>query len=152
MAGTIATTTSGSTQRTTPPRTTYTLRLAPGQYSTSTAAPPRGFNRAQRMRVAGLVSGGAQQVNVPKPLPAFLGNSSVILVMWLAAMALISADEWRSNHILPRPARLWYTTLVYGILAITGNSNVLLPLATVLAIGYTIVLGYQFFNKTGQFS
>lgn len=95
--------------------------------------------------------GAAQQVQVPKGVPQFLGNQTMIIMAWMVALAIIFYAEWKDHHILARPKRLWYTTLVYGILCVVGMVEALVPIASALAIGYTIVLGWQFFNAQGQF-
>src|SRR5215469_11870993 len=116
--------------------------------------PPPGYMPpavSYRSRTAYLISQGAQQVPVPKNVPKAFGNSGLIVFMWIAAMGLVAADEWKNNKILPRPSRLWRTSLVYGILAGIGMAGALLPLANALAAGYTIVLAYQYFSGGGQF-
>lgn len=105
-----------------------------------------------RSKAAYIASQSAQTVSVPKGIPQFMGHASTMIMAWAVAMAIITVDEWHVNKILPRPSRLWWTTLVYGILAVVGMSSALLPLANALAIGYTIVLLYQYFNKSGQFA
>lgn len=92
------------------------------------------------------------QGRVPKPMPQWLGNARIIGYSWVAAMILIGFDEWKNNGILPRPARLWDTSIVYGLLAIASVVDVLVPLLNALAIGYTIMLLWQFYNGQGQFS
>lgn len=67
-------------------------------------------------------------------------------------MAMVSWDEWDKYHILPRPARLWDTTKVYGILAVASIADSMVPLANAIAIGFVVVLGYQYYNKSGQFT
>lgn len=66
-------------------------------------------------------------------------------------MAMVSWDEWTTHHILPRPARLWYTSLTYFLLALISTIDAAVPLATALAIGYTIAVAYQYFTGTGGF-
>jgi hypothetical protein len=94
------------------------------------------------------------RVNVPVPpgVPRFLGNRQIILVAWLGAMAMVSWDEWNTYHILPRPARLWYTSLTYFLLAIIATFDVFVPIANGLAIGFAIAVAYQYFTNTGQFA
>ena len=161
-SGTVAKRGSSSTASYAPPRTTYTLKLDPSQYSSTTAPPPRpsapsmpsGGERVTRFngRAAAVIGqGAAQQVKVPKGIPAIFGNQTVIIMAWFVALAIIAYAEWKQNNILARPKRLWYTTLVYGILCVVGMVEALVPLATALAVGYTIVLGWQYFNAQGQF-
>lgn len=89
---------------------------------------------------------------VPKGVPSFLGDSRIIAYSWLTSMIMVGFDEWHNNSILPRPARLWYTSAVYGVLAILAQVPVLTAVCNALAIGYTIMLIWQYFNKTGQFA
>lgn len=93
-----------------------------------------------------------RKVPVPSGLPRFLGDNHIVGYSWLASMILIGFDEWRNNGILPRPARLWYTSLIYGVLALVGMVPVMVPLVNAFAIGYTIMLLWQFYNGEGQFS
>lgn len=81
-----------------------------------------------------------------------LGNTNGIGYAWLASMIVIGFDEWKHNGILPRPARLWDTSLVFGLLALGSAIDLFAPLASALAWGYFFILLYQFYNKTGQFS
>jgi hypothetical protein len=66
-------------------------------------------------------------------------------------MVLVGFDEWKNNGILPRPVRLWDTSIVYGLLTLMGFIDIMLPIANALAIGYTIVLLWQYYNGSGQF-
>lgn len=91
-----------------------------------------------------------QQVNVPSQVPRFLGNRSTVLYAWLGSMALISWDEWHNNHILPRPSRLWSATWVYMFLILLAFSDFLTPIANALAIGYTIMLAWQYYQGSGS--
>lgn len=90
-------------------------------------------------------------VQMPRQLPSFLGNRQTIVYSWAASMAIISWDEWHNNHILPRPARLWYATGFYLLLVLLGMVDAMVPIANALAIGYTIMLAWQYFNQSGQF-
>jgi hypothetical protein len=92
-----------------------------------------------------------RQVPVPNHVPQFLGNNKVIAYAWLGSMILIGFDEWKNKGILPRPARFWSTSLIYGILALAGMIDVLIPLVNAFAIGYFIMLLWQFYNGGGQF-
>lgn len=103
-------------------------------------------------QLASKLGTGVKQVEVPAGGPRFLGNQRTIVAAWFVSMALVCADEFKSHHIFPRPARLWYTSLVFGVLALMAFADSLIPLANILAIGYAIVLTWQFFNKSGQFS
>lgn len=83
---------------------------------------------------------------------AFLSSSGAIPVMWGISMAVIFVDEWHNYHILARPARLWWTSIAFFILAILAHFDKLAVIANLLAIGFTLQLVYQFYAKTGQFS
>lgn len=67
-------------------------------------------------------------------------------------MIVVGFDDWHNYHILPRPARLWYTSLTYGLLILASMADALVPLANALAIGYAIMLIWQYYNGTGQFA
>lgn len=121
-----------------------------GTAASTNPTPPIG-GRVKTVAV-NVASRGAQSVAVPKPVPAAFGRASMIIVAWGIALAIIFWDEWKRHHIFARPSRLWWTTLVYGILAVVGMSGALLPIANALAIGYTIVLAWQYFNGSGQFA
>lgn len=88
----------------------------------------------------------------PRGVPSVLGNGQIIGYAWLVSMILVGFDEWKNNGILPRPVRLWDTSIVYGLLALTAIIPPLTPLANALAVGYTIVLLWQFYNGQGQFN
>lgn len=100
------------------------------------------------------VSGVAdtKQVRLPAGVPAFIGNRSTIFHAWGVSMIIVGFDEWHNYHILPRPSRFWYTSLTYGLLMLAGAVDAILPLATALAIGYTIMLLWQYYNGSGQFT
>ena len=96
----------------------------------------------------------AQPRNAPTPkgIPRFLGNQKIIVYSWLVAMVVIGFDEWHNNGILPRPIRLWDTSLVFGLLALVGFIEPVTPIANALAIGYVIMLIWQYYDGGGQFS
>lgn len=94
---------------------------------------------------------GNVAVRVPFGAPKFLGARSVLLFAWMAAMAMVSLDEWHTNHVLPRPARLWYTSLTFFLLAAVSTIDVLVPLTNLFALGLIIVLAMQYYTGTGQF-
>jgi hypothetical protein len=96
-------------------------------------------------------NGQAQRSRVPSGVPSFLGGRMIIFGSWGAAMALVTWDEWAHNNILPRPLRLWETTMVYAGLALLSVVDAMVPLANALALGYTLVLVYQFFTGGGNF-
>lgn len=127
------------------------------QYTSSTAPPPPPRSRPVTAGTSAGGGGGRTYIVVPQnkttsAKPRFLGSQRTILFAWIVALALVCADEWKTYHILPRPARLWWTTLTYAILALMSQMEVLIPLANALALGFTAVLAWQYFNKQGQFS
>ena len=81
-----------------------------------------------------------------------LANPGTLTIAWLGAMAVIAWDEWHNNGILPRPARLWYTSMVYGGLGLLAGVGEFAPLANAIGVGFVLVLLYQYYNKQGQFS
>lgn len=139
------------------PRTEYILRLAPSQYSSTTAPPSSsgggggGRVRQRIARTSGALGNAATQTTVPKGVPQFLGNQRTITYAWFAAMGVIVVDEWKNNHIIARPARLWWASVFYGLLALGGMITSLIPLMNALAIGYLFVLLWQWYNGEGQF-
>jgi hypothetical protein len=126
-----------------PPSTQY-VYVEPKQGAVS-----QGYDRFRMNRLRSMEH---RQTTGPPGMPAWLGNQRVIVFAWFAAMMIISWDEWHNNGILPRPARLWYTSLFYGILALAGFITSIIPLLNALAIGYTIMLLWQYYNKGGQFA
>jgi hypothetical protein len=88
---------------------------------------------------------------IPGPVRIFLGNRHTLMYMWLIAMILVGFDEWHNYGILPRPSRLWYTSLTYGLLALASAVDAMVPIANALAIGFTIMLVWQYYNGSGQF-
>lgn len=106
---------------------------------------------ARSQRRLSWTPGPAGRAQVPRGVPGFMGNRGVIFGTWAVAMAVVTWDEWSVNNILPRPARLWDTTWVYAGLALLSVFDMLVPIANALALGYTLVLLYQFFSKKGQF-
>jgi len=75
----------------------------------------------------------------------------MLLFTWAIAMVLVSLDEWHTYHILPRPARLWYTSLTFLLLAAASTIDAFVPITTLFAFGLIIVLGYQYYQGEGQF-
>lgn len=92
------------------------------------------------------------QVRVPRNVPQFLGNARIIGYAWVGSMILIGLDEWHNNGILPRPKRLWGASVVFGGLALVAMVDALVPIANAFAIGYFIMLIWQYYNGQGQFS
>lgn len=131
---------------------TYNTRNLGGGTGGNPYQPP-GFNysNSRTYNMFQRVPGGNAPVTVPKGVPRFLGNRSVIMLAWLAAMAMVSLDEWHTHGVLPRPARLWYTTLTYALIAATSTLDVLVPVCSALAVGLTIAVAYQYYTGTGSF-
>lgn len=92
------------------------------------------------------------RVKVPSQVPSFFGDKRIIMNAWFAAIVFVSYDEWVNYGVLPRPARLWYTSLTYGILMLVAMSDRAAVLANALAIGFTFVLLYQLMAQSGQFT
>ena len=136
---------------------TYNTRYA----NAPTGAPPNPPggdgtpNQPQPNRFTGYlwnrIPNAVQRVSVPNGVPRFLGARPLILWAWGLAILMVSFDEWHTYGILPRPARLWYTSLLFLLLAIVSQFDALVPIANAFAVGMIMVLGYQYYNKTGQF-
>lgn len=99
----------------------------------------------------GVLGSPARQVSTPPMIPRWLGNQKIVAYSWIVAMVAVGWDEWKNHGILPRPVRLWDTSIVYGLLTLVSFIDIMVPIANALAIGYTIVLLYQLYNHTGQF-
>jgi hypothetical protein len=132
-----------------PPRRPYTPPgYQGGQYYVINQPPPRpNFPR----RVWNSVPQQNPQARIPHQLPEFLksgplNNRAVVFNMWIIAMVIIGFDEWHNLNILPRPARLWDTSLVYGLLVMLGFVDAMVPIANALAIGFTIQLLWQYYQ------
>jgi hypothetical protein len=67
----------------------------------------------------------------------------------MISMCIVGYDEWTTYGLLPRPARLWDTTKVFGMLAILSIVDSAVPLVNALAIGYTVMLGYNYYSSKG---
>lgn len=92
-----------------------------------------------------------QRVTLPSQVPGplrstALNNRAIVFNAWIVAMIVIGFDEWHNLNILPRPARLWDASLVYGVLVLLGFVDIMVPLANALAIGYTIMLIWQYYQ------
>jgi hypothetical protein len=151
IQGRVVSTPSTSSASPTPSR----MGNTPPRSQTVYAQNQGGGQQAGPRQYAASYMGGMRtrrQVNPPFNLPGFLGNSDVIIYSWFIAMVIIGFDDWKNHNILPRPSRLWYTSLFYGILALVGVVDVMIPLVNALAIGYTITLLWQYYEKTGQFA
>lgn len=93
-----------------------------------------------------------RKVPLPNGVPSWLGNSKIVGYAWITGMIFIGIDEWKNHGILPRPSRFWYSSIVYGVLALGAMIPPLVPILNALAIGYTIMLIWQYFNGEGQFT
>lgn len=109
-----------------------------------------GGSRAQKMFVD-WIPGQVRQTAVPKGLPRFLGDRGTIFYAWMIAMAIVGWDDWHNYKILPRPRRLWDTSLLYGLLALLSLADAVVPLANVFAVGYAMTLLWNYYNGAGQF-
>lgn len=132
-----------------PPRTEYVYLRNTG--SSDGGAADSGSGRSPSGWANRVFNMQPRQVPVPNGVPKFLGNANVLAGAWIGSMILIGFDEWHNNGILPRPARLWYTSLVFGILALVSMFPPIAPLCNALGIGYFIMLLWQYFNGQGQF-
>jgi hypothetical protein len=83
---------------------------------------------------------------MPQFLRGTLNNRAIVFNMWLISMIIVGFDEWHNLGILPRPARLWDTSLLYGLLVIAGFVDAAVPIANILAIGFTIALATKYFQ------
>lgn len=90
--------------------------------------------------------GGSQPAPTPRYVPSFLGSRSVIMFSWGVAMILVSLDEWKTHHILPRPMRLWDTSLTFMLLAGASTLDVLTPLCSAMAIGLVVALLMNYYS------
>jgi len=117
-------------------------RVLVRRYEPFRYAEPQGFTQ----RMVNAIPAGARQVNVPNGVPRILGNRSVVFNAWIIAMIVIGFDEWHNLHIFPRPLRLWYATLFYGILLMVGIADVMVPIVNAFAVGYTLMLIWQYYN------
>lgn len=84
--------------------------------------------------------------SLPYWLKGSVNNRAIVFNMWLIAMIIIGFDEWHNLNVLPRPARLWDTSLLYGLLIIAGFVDAAVPIANLLAIGFTISLLIKYFQ------
>lgn len=109
--------------------------------------PSRGNNWIQRQ-----FAKEPRRVPLPNGVPHWLGNSKIVGYAWITGMVFVAIDEWKNHGILPRPSRFWYSSIVYGVLALGAMIPPIVPIVNALAIGYTIMLIWQFFNGEGQFT
>lgn len=93
-----------------------------------------------------------RQVGTPGWAPSFLGHRSILGTAWFISMAVVGFDDWHNNGVLPRPSRLWYTSVAFGLMALASLVEALTPIINLIAIGFTIMLIWQYFNKQGQFT
>jgi|SRR5215469_14517229 len=139
-------------------------RIVPGSVEDSEYIPPPGPAEPQGGRFGGIRVRGygrnyrppgwdqPYRVNIPKQMPAFFGDRRIIMNAWFAAIVFVAYDEWVNYGVLPRPSRLWYTSLLYGMLMLLSVADPVVPFANLLAIGFTFVLLYQLMGQTGQFT
>jgi hypothetical protein len=95
--------------------------------------------------------GGGQPAPTPGFLPKFLGSRSIILFAWAACMAMVSLDEWHTYGILPRPARLWDTSLTFMLIASASTFDPLVPICSIFALGLVIAVAYNYYTGNGGF-
>lgn len=131
---------------------TYNTRYMYPATGPAVPAPQYGYrdNWAHRM-FQRMPNGSGTNVGTPSGVPRFLGARPLLFFAWMCAMGMVSLDEWHTYHILPRPQRLWETSLFFGLLAVLSVFDSAVPLANAIALGYVIVLGYQYYTGTGQF-
>jgi len=84
--------------------------------------------------------------SLPSWLKGSVNNRAIVFNMWIIAMIIVGFDEWHNLNVLPRPARLWDTSLLYGLLIIAGFVDAAVPIANLLAIGFTISLLIKYFQ------
>jgi hypothetical protein len=111
-----------------------------------------GGGGGQRRYGLSYVRNEKRQVNTPNWAPSFLGHRSVLATTWIISMVVVGVDDWHNNGVLPRPSRLWYTSLAFGLMALASIVEALTPIINLIAIGFTIMLIWQYFSKQGQFS
>lgn len=128
----------------------YNTRVIPNVPPPQAAS---GFNysNSRIYRAMQTAPGGAIRVNVPNGTPRFLGSRTIILLAWAMSMTMVSLDEWHTYHILPRPARLWYTSLTYFLLALVATIDVAVPIVNLFAIGFTLAVALNYYQGTGGF-
>lgn len=105
----------------------------------------RTFNLFQRLPQGGM------SVGTPQGVPRFLGARPIIFYTWAIAIVMVVLDEWHTYHFLPRPARLWWTTVAFMLMAGLATIDAMVPIVNAFAIGMVIVLGYQYYSGTGSF-
>lgn len=91
------------------------------------------------------------QMSPRLPLPDWMADRRIMVTAWVVAMVIITADERRLGYPLPRPARLWSASLLYGLLMVAGAVDPIAPIANLMAIGFTVELGIEFYGTTGPF-
>lgn len=120
-----------------PPDTQPVRPYQPMQYSEPGNFYQRAFNK---------IPAQARYANPGYNTPRLLQNRQVVLGSWAIAMIIIGFDEWHNLHILPRPKRLWDTSLFYGLLTLFSVADAVVPIANAFAIGYTLTLLWQYYN------
>lgn len=84
--------------------------------------------------------------------PNWMGRRPILAYGWAISMVIVGVDDWKNNGIMPRPSRLWSVSLFYGLLALASIVDALVPLINAIAIGYTLMLLWNYLNKAGQFA
>jgi hypothetical protein len=100
----------------------------------------------------GIVTRESQSTRPPFGLPGWMGNRRIITAAWVSSMIIVGFDDWKNHGVLPRPSRLWYSSVVYGILALLSMAEPLVPICNALAVGYAVTLLWQYYNGTGAFA
>jgi hypothetical protein len=149
-----------------PPSTEYVyvepVGTSRGTRSASTATlpaekePGQGvLGRAGNLAGSYLRGSVARQVSTPPHVPHFLGNSRVIKAAWLGSLVVVSWECLNTYGVLPPPGRLFWISGTFMLLGIAGEIDALLPVVNALAIGFFLVLLWQYYtgehaSKTGE--
>jgi len=85
-------------------------------------------------------------------LPRAFSNRQFITAAWAISMIIVSYDEIKTYHVAPRPKRLFDTSMVYLGLMLVSVAGALVPIANLLAAGFTLAVAWDLFNASGQFA
>ena len=88
----------------------------------------------------------ARQVRTPPHVPHFLGSSKVIKGAWLGSLVVVSIEAIQNYGVLPPPGRLFWISGTFMLLGVVGQIDALLPIVNALAIGFFLVLLWQYFS------
>lgn len=114
--------------------------------------PDRGGGPGRFRRGSGWISQHSGTIqnytSVPSGVPRFLGSRPLLLVSWFTCMILIGSNEWNLGFHFPRPARLWYASLVFFGLFLVSQIDAMVPICNALGIGFAVELGYE--NVSGN--